>query len=391
MGIRINGSSGGYVEIGVPANPSNRNVTLPDFDGEAVVSRGTSGATGVAFGTTADRSNVTPTAGDIRFNTDTGQMEYWSTTSDTPQWRSIDKGPLNFNVRYLVVAGGGSGGSCEYSYVAAGGGGAGGYLTATTTNVSPNTAYTVTVGTGGARQTTNRVQGNAGGNSVFSSFTAIGGGGGGAAQMSYYNVANAHGGNGGSGGGVGGYAQHNGGANVGTGTAGQGNNGGGPSGNDKYGGGGGGGAGGAGGDASDVVILNGTPGDGGAGLSNDITGSSITYAGGGSGGQFTSNNNTIGLGGSGVGGRGARRQSAGQYASRVGQTPGSGGGGGGGYDAVPDEIDGGAGADGIVILRIPNTHTATFSSGLTVSTGTAGTDNVYQVTAGTGTVTFTEV
>ena len=50
-------------------------------------------------------------AGEFRFNSTTGKTEYWSSTSDTPQWRTITQGPLNLvAVHYLVIAGGGSGG-----------------------------------------------------------------------------------------------------------------------------------------------------------------------------------------------------------------------------------------------------------------------------------------
>ena len=52
----------------------------------------------------------------------------------------------------------------------------------------------------------------------------------------------------------------------------------------------------------------------------------------------------------------------------------------------------GAGGSGIVLLRIPNYLTATFTAGLTTSLITSVTGyNVYSVTAGTGTVTFSYV
>jgi hypothetical protein len=41
-----------------------------------------------------------------------------------------------------------------------------------------------------------------------------------------------------------------------------------------------------------------------------------------------------------------------------------------------------------VILRFPQSQTPTISAGLTYSSATAGTDNVYTFTEGTGTVTF---
>ena len=50
----------------------------------------------------------------------------------------------------------------------------------------------------------------------------------------------------------------------------------------------------------------------------------------------------------------------------------------------------GAGGSGIVILKIPNMYFATFSAGLTANLSTSVTGyNIYSVTAGTGTVTFT--
>jgi hypothetical protein len=78
-------------------------------------------------------------------------------------------------VQYLVTAGGGSGG-----YNGGGGGGAGGVLQGLA-QIASGTAYTITVGAGGAAITTSGpgpgIIGNAGGNSAFGSFaTAIGGG-----------------------------------------------------------------------------------------------------------------------------------------------------------------------------------------------------------------------
>ena len=86
------------------------------------------------------------------------------------------------NAQILIVAGGGGGGPIS----TAAGGGAGGLIYLNSISLS-NGSYTVTVGAGGN-------PGSAGGNSVFGTYTALGGGtaGGG---------ANSPGGNGGSGGG----------------------------------------------------------------------------------------------------------------------------------------------------------------------------------------------
>ena len=136
MGIRINGSTSGYTEIDAPAvgGNSTAGIILPS-------------------GTTAERP-ASGQAGQIRFNTTTGEMEFWSSTSTTPQWRNIKDGPfLAFAMQYLVVAGGGAGAG-----QLSGGGGAGGLLQNTTgTYQLAYGEYTVTVGAGGAALGTNAV------------------------------------------------------------------------------------------------------------------------------------------------------------------------------------------------------------------------------------------
>jgi hypothetical protein len=102
-------------------------------------------------------------------------------------------------------------------------------------------------------------------------------------------------------------------------------------------------------------------GAGGAGLASAISGSSVTYAAGGAGGYdvILSANGTANTGN---GGRG---------------------------DGGNSDGSGSNGGSGIVILRVPNTYSATFSGGLTSSLSTAQTGyKTYTVTAGTGTVTF---
>jgi hypothetical protein len=54
-------------------------------------------------------------------------------------------------------------------------------------------------------------------------------------------------------------------------------------------------------------------------------------------------------------------------------------------------VAGGAGGSGIVILRIPNIYTATFSAGISANVTTSNTQvgyRTYTITSGTGTVTF---
>ena len=90
--------------------------------GSNSVSLGGTGGIKLPQGTTAQRP--TGAAGLIRFNTNTGQTEYWSSTSTTPQWRNIRDAPLvSMSVEYLVVAGGGAGGAYYNAYTDGGNGG----------------------------------------------------------------------------------------------------------------------------------------------------------------------------------------------------------------------------------------------------------------------------
>jgi hypothetical protein len=73
----------------------------------------------------------------------------------------------------------------------------------------------------------------------------------------------------------------------------------------------------------------------------------------------------------------------------VAGTANTGGGGGGASTASGGTSPGGAGGSGVVIISALNSYTATFSVGLTVTTITSETHKIYQITAGTGTVTFT--
>ncbi|MFH0889170.1 MAG: glycine-rich protein [Planctomycetota bacterium] len=252
------------------------------------------------------------------------------------------------NVEVLVVAGGGSGG--RYTTTNANGGGGGGGVIYNTSFAVTETAYTVTVGAGGASIPNGSAgQGNNGGNSVFSSLTAIGGGGGGATGVGA-------GLNGGSGGGAAsGYA---GGAS--TQTGGYGNAGGNSAVN--YCGGGGGGAGSAGvaGNASSPG------GNGGSGFACSISGSLKYYGGGGGGGANTSA--TRAGDGYDGGGRGCGTTDSYSYTAypvevnattRGSGTPNAiantgGGGGAGSYYASYWSNGSGAGGSGIVIVRYIN-------------------------------------
>ena len=235
------------------------------------------------------------------------------------------------SIEVLVVAGGGGGGSRH-----PGGGGGGGVIYNSAYPVTPGTAYTVTVGAGGAGKIlTSNISGDNGSNSVFGNLTAIGGGGGG----TYLQP----GGSGGSGGGGG-----EGGTTVGgNGTAGQGFAGGGQrNASVTYGGaGGGGGAGGPGTDGG-MWAANGVgrPGAGGPGLAFAISGTMTYYAGGGGGAAY--NNLGIGLGGIGGGGNGTL-----ESATPPNGTASTGGGGGGNASGIYYSYYSGTGGSGTVIIR----------------------------------------
>jgi len=284
-----------------------------------------------------------------------GTTKGWIPNSDDDV---ADEGTIvTFDIEYLLVAGGGSGGGSN-----AGGGGAGGLLTnygGTAIALTQGSAYTATVGAGGAAQDTN--SGANGTNSVLSGLgittvTAIGGGGGGNGSVA--------GSDGGSGGGAGN------GQSGGSGTVGQGNDGGGGS-----AGSGGGGAGAVGANSPSGTV----GGNGGAGAANSITGASVTYAGGGGG--ATDPGGTQGTGGSGGGGTGIQYS----YGSPVYATSGTNGLGGGGGASGGGVAVSGAGGTGVVILRIATAeYTGTVTGSPTVTTD--GSDTIIKFT-GTGTYT----
>ena len=229
----------------------------------------------------------------------------------------------------LLVGGGGAGG------INFGGGGGGGGVIAIdgiATTYMPGETLSFSIGAGGRPGTSTAAgNGRSGGNSVITlggiTYTAKGGGGGG-------NVNQANGIAGGSGGG---------GTKTGTGgagTAGQGYAGAVGSGNSFSGG--GGGAGHAG------YLANTTDkraGNGGEGVTNDITGV-WTYYGGGGGGGGSANGNGLadpGYGGLGGGGNGGK--------DTVGQNGADGFGGGGGGAGYDGDRWGSIGGTGTVILR----------------------------------------
>ena len=251
----------------------------------------------------------------------------------------------------ILIVGGGGGGS-------AGGGGGGGYVY--NTGISLNGTYAIKTGKGGAGAT-GSTNGNQGANSSIIggaiSYTAYGGGGGGGNGV----IAPAH-----TTGQVGSYGGN--GHDFTTAqtyTSTQGNRGGRAIANS---GGGGGGSGAIGNDGSVVVSglfsQVGTTayyrgGQGGIGLTNNITGSVIYYAGGGTAGVNTNRDkdtsaHEIVLGGGGFGARG-NNENGGNGTDGIG-----GGGGGGDWERTAGTI----GGSGIVIIRyllgtIPTTNLLT--------------------------------
>jgi hypothetical protein len=178
-----------------------------------------------------------------------------------------------FKVSVLLIGGGGgAGGYQSGNILPGGGGGAGGYIYVDdiSSNVAPGGSYTVIIGGGGTPGSIvgsgDASSGTNGVDSTAFGYTAYGGGYGGGVDDTL-PLAIINGGNGGSGGGAGRGNIYNVG---GTAVSGQGYNGG----NGAYGG-SGGGAGGVGAQSTS----NPTPG--GAGITNSISGTSVTYSVGG--------------------------------------------------------------------------------------------------------------
>ena len=357
----ITDNSVGAAELNVSGNGTSGQALTSDGDGSfswttittsvtpADVSDQSNTSTGyfdLPAGTTAQRP-VSPSVGMIRSNTSTGVVETYNGTS----WIAVGDQSTAYSADYLVVGGGGAGGTngTPSGTGRGGGGGAGGFLTGST-NLGVGSTYTVVVGSGGSG-TAYASDGSSSSISApsFTTITALGGGAGGA------SAAGRNGRSGGSGGGGGTNA---GSGTGGAGTSGQGNNGGnGLEAAPNYGAGGGGGAGAVG---SNGTASNG--GNGGNGTTSSITGTSVTYAGGGGGGTYATSSGTQGSGGSGGGGAGGWRAGGGTGTAGTVNT-GSGGGGG------TDSSFAGSGGSGVVILRVLTTdYTGTTTGSPTVTT-----------------------
>lgn len=287
-----------------------------------------------------------------------------------------------FSVSYLVIAGGGAGGQGVGGAGVGGGGGAGGYRTnlsgqtsgrgssaEASKTITAGTNYTVTVGAGGSGSGSINTAPTNGNDSVFDNITSTRGGYGGRGSADTTRAPQS----GGSGGGAG---QNFG--NGASGTTAQGYDGGSNGGTNSGGGGGGAGANGSNGGTSGC--------QGGNGLSNNITGTSVTRAGGGAGAKHSAEGTTSASGGSGGGGTGGVNTSGGNNGGNGTANTGSGGGGGAEFTAST----GGNGGSGVVILRwLTSAATISVGAGLTAdATGTDGSHSYKVFTAGTGTVSF---
>jgi len=335
---------------------------------------GTATIAGLPSGITAAQTIAGSGAGNILTVTLTGTFPSadYINTALTLSGLTLE---VPLTVDYLVVAGAGGSGSRN-----SGGGGAGGVLenfTSTSIDASVGTSYTVTVGGGGAAGAGGgNYSGSNGTNSVFDSYTAIGGG-----------ASNLRGSNGASGGSGGGASEDNVSSYVGgSGTPGppiQGYDGGGtPLGGPCSAG--GGGAGGLGGNGTSTSC-----GVGGLGI--DLSAYLSSYGDSGyfsSGGGGGTDDSSI-SGGSASSGGGKRGRSTSEGANLVGfsgdPNTGGGAGGGAGSGSAGSHVAGGAGGSGVVILRYPNSFTI---SGLSGTTTTLGSDKITTFTAGTGNIQF---
>ena len=351
------------------AASGSERLRIESTGGGTISAKNCTGAFAVPLGTTAQRP--TGATGMVRYNTTTNKLEAYNGTS----WKSLRFSADPFSLSYLVIGGGGAGGG-NYR---GGGGGAGGYRTnwnsenqgggqssGSTFTVNPDASpsYSIVVGAGGAGAS--NTHGGDGGQSKFDTITSDGGGGGG-----HYSSTDGRDSPGNGSGGGGGSPSRAGGS---SGTYGYDGGTGGPD-NQQCGGGGGGAA-----AAGQNGGNSGTSGDGGTALASTITGSSVLRAGGGGGGSYGGGND-FPVGGGGGAGNGVFKNGAGGsgYTNGLPATANTGSGGGGA--SGDGNGTGGNGGSGVVILRYPSTATATYSSGVTKTTSTVGSDTVDIITA----------
>jgi hypothetical protein len=338
---------------------------------------------------TAGRDALTSVAGDTIYNTTTSKIEFYTGSA----WVEGGGADIStFTVDFLVIGpgGGGGGGEPHTSGDQAGGGGAGRYrtsygsgnisggLSAVESNLTINKGVPipVSIGAGGSGGTDSGVKGGNGSDTYFYNIYSIGGGGGGT-EEGYNDIA------GNSGGSSGGQGKRNG-LSANSGNS--------PQGLPFYTGygfrggytsaGGRGGAGGGGAGANGVDGGQNYAPQGGAGIDSSITGSAIGRGGGGGGGASGGNSVLTSPDGGGNGG-------SNNTVAQAGDVNKGGGGGGGSCQTIGNPSVGAAGGSGVVILRYATADVASYSQiGLTISSSTDGSDTILEITAGTGTVTF---
>jgi len=360
--------------------------------------RAYSGATLVSTTTAATTSSTSATITGLSTNT-VYTFKVFATNSNGDSPESAASNSIGFfQSDVLIVAGGGGGSS-----IIGGGGGAGGVRKFTGLWTPLSSSVTVTVGAGGRGGTgyssnVSEESGYPGWDSVFGSLSASGGGGAigwtGHGSTPSFSGQRTWSRNGGSG--AGGSANNSTTTGVrGTGNLGgyspvEGYNGGDGDSDAKGLGGGGGGA-----SAAGIQVAQSGNTNGGAGLADSITGSSVTYGGGGAAGRRRSFNGGGSASGQSIGGAGGGGTTEADGTFRTAQNGGAnlgGGGSGGNYEGPGSTSQaGGNGGSGTVILRIPSSLSATFSGGVTSSLNTSVSGfKIYSVTAaGTSdTVTF---
>jgi hypothetical protein len=337
--------------------------------------------------TTAQRDALTSVAGDMIYNTTTSKVEHYNGSA----WQS-GTDISTFTAEFLVIGagGGGGGGEPHTSGDQAGGGGAGRYRTSygsgnisgglsaveSDLTLTKNLAIPVSIGAGGSGGSGSPNRGSNGSDVYFYNIYSIGGGGGGT-EEGYNDIA------GNSGGSSGGQGKRNG-LSATSGNS--------PQGLPLYTGYGfrggytsGGGRGGAGGGGAGE---NGTDGGqnyavpGGDGIDSSITGSAVGRGGGGGGGASAGNSVTASPDGGGNGG-------SNNTVAQAGDDNKGGGGGGGSCQTIGNPSVGAAGGSGVVILRYATADVSSYSqTGLTISSSIVNTDTILEITAGTGTITF---
>jgi hypothetical protein len=332
----------------------------------AAASGGSSLGTGTSFTTPSISATTTYYVDVVANGCTSARTAVVATINALPLAATNTPSPISAEV--LVVGGGGSGG-----WRHAGGGGGGGVVYNSSFPISSGN-ISVTVGNGATGNM------NDGGNSFFSTITAIGGGGGGSNNQ---NGRPGGSGGGGSNGSIGG-----------NGTAGQGNKGGNQGGSCCFANGaGGGGAGGAGANTIGAVSSA-----GGIGIAYTISGTSVYYGGGGGGGTAVSGSLPGGIGGGGAGGNSSSM-------TGIAGVSNTGGGGGGGGAGSSGSGDGGNGGSGIVIVRYAGTpiatggtitqnggytiHKFTVSGTFTLTGSTSGATVPNVSSCGASTITFT--